>query len=157
MTYLTNRYELYHDLSLLKYILLKFVNCRNCTTYKNSKPKLIMCTQSHALGTHTKFQLEILTINVISGIVYFCEIFLESLWKISETNPRRVKYIFWFANIHVYNARNMGLHNFFTLFSLQLYAVWRGCFHEYSSRWICDNSPLLITSRHFVFYYEWLD
>ena len=33
---------------------------------------------SHTLGTHTKFQLEILTINVISGIVYFHAIILES-------------------------------------------------------------------------------
>ena len=32
----------------------------------------------HALGTRTKFQLEILTIIVISGIVYFREIILES-------------------------------------------------------------------------------
>ena len=47
-----------------------------------------MCAQSHALGTHTKFQLEILTTNVISVIVYFCEIILESLQNISETTPR---------------------------------------------------------------------
>ena len=40
--------------------------------------KICMCAQSHALGTHTKFQLEILTINVISGIVYFRKIILES-------------------------------------------------------------------------------
>ena len=35
--------------------------------------KLCPCDQSHALGTRTKFQLEILTINMISGIVYFSE------------------------------------------------------------------------------------
>ena len=46
-----------------------------------------MCTQNHALGTRTKFQLEILTINAISGIVYFREIILESLQNISETTP----------------------------------------------------------------------
>ena len=46
-----------------------------------------MCAQSMALGTRTKFQLEILTINVISGIVYFREIILESSWNISETTP----------------------------------------------------------------------
>ena len=44
-----------------------------------------MCAQSMALGTRTKFQLEILTINVISGIVYFREIILESSRNVSET------------------------------------------------------------------------
>ena len=43
-----------------------------------------MCAQSNALGPHTKFQLEILTLNVIPGIVYFRQIILE----ISETTPR---------------------------------------------------------------------
>ena len=46
-----------------------------------------MCAQSHALGTRTKFQLEIITINVFSGIVYFHEIILESSQNINETNP----------------------------------------------------------------------
>ena len=36
------------------------------------------------------FQLEILTINVISGIVYFCKIILESLLNISETTLWRL-------------------------------------------------------------------
>ena len=49
--------------------------------------KFCMCAQSLALGTH-KFQLEILTINVISGIVYFREISLESSQNIIETTPR---------------------------------------------------------------------
>ena len=47
-----------------------------------------MCAQSYALGTRTKFQLEILTIkNVISGVVYFREIILESSRNVSETLP----------------------------------------------------------------------
>ena len=50
--------------------------------------KLCTCAQSHALGTHTKFQLEILMVNVISGIVYFRDIIFESSWNISETTPR---------------------------------------------------------------------
>ena len=49
---------------------------------------ICMRAQSHALGTRTKFQLEILTINVIFGIVYFREITLESSWNVSETGPR---------------------------------------------------------------------
>ena len=40
-----------------------------------------------ALGTRTKFQLEILTINVISGIIYFHKIILEGSRNISETTP----------------------------------------------------------------------
>ena len=54
----------------LQNILSKFVNCRNPI----------------ALGTHTKFQLEILIINVITDIVYFREIILESLRNVSETH-----------------------------------------------------------------------
>ena len=41
--------------------------------------------QMNALGTCTKFQLEILTANVISGSVYFREIILESLQNVGET------------------------------------------------------------------------
>ena len=40
------------------------------------------------LWAHAQFQLEILTINVISGIVYFCEINLKSSRNVSETTPR---------------------------------------------------------------------
>ena len=69
-------------LRALQYILSTFVYCRNCTSYKNFKTKLGTCAQSH-----TKFQLEILTINVISGFVYFREIILESSQSISETTP----------------------------------------------------------------------
>ena len=72
----------------LQNILSKFVYYRNHTSYVNFKLKLCTCAQSHALGTHTKFQLEILTINVISGIVYFREIILESSRNVSETTPR---------------------------------------------------------------------
>ena len=58
----------------LQNILSKFVYCRNSTCDQNFKLKLCTCAQSHALGTCTKFQLEILIINVISGVVYFREI-----------------------------------------------------------------------------------
>ena len=50
--------------------------------------KLCSCAQNHALGTRTKFQIEILSINVISGIVCFREIILESSRNVSETTPR---------------------------------------------------------------------
>ena len=45
--------------------------------------KLSACAQSHALGTRTKVHLQILTINVIFGIVHFREIILESSWNVS--------------------------------------------------------------------------
>ena len=83
----------------------KFVYCKNHTSYENLKLKLCMCAQSHALGTRTNFQLEyvcpkprtnfqfeILTINVIFGIVYFREIILKSSRKVSETTPGQLRH-----------------------------------------------------------------
>ena len=72
----------------LQDILLKFVYCINRSSYENFKLKLCTCAQSIALGTRTKFQFEILAINVISSIVYFREIILESSRNVSETTPR---------------------------------------------------------------------
>ena len=63
---------------VLQNILSKCVYCRNSTCDENFKLKLCTCT---------KFQLEILTINVISGVVYFHEIILESSRNVSETPP----------------------------------------------------------------------
>ena len=74
-------------LTALQSILSKFVYCGNNTCYANFKLKLCTCAHSHTLGTRTKFQLEILTINVIFGIVYFRKIILESSRNVSETTP----------------------------------------------------------------------
>ena len=41
--------------------------------------------QSHGLGTRTKFQFELLSINAISGIVHFRKIILESSRNVSES------------------------------------------------------------------------
>ena len=70
----------------LQDILSKCVYCRNRASYEKFKLKLCTCAQSHALGTRTKFQLEILIINVVSSI-YFRKIILESLRIVSETPP----------------------------------------------------------------------
>ena len=81
-----------------------------------------MCPlQIYALGTCTKFQLEILIINVISGIVYFREIIFESLRNVSETTPRTstdrvlprfvwkcpvlVKYLYMYLNLYLRNYK----------------------------------------------------
>ena len=85
----------------LQDILSKFVYCRNRTSYENFKLKLCTRAQSPALGTRTKFQLEILTINVISGMVYFREIFLESSRNVSETTPG-ISLIFRVKAMHIY-------------------------------------------------------
>ena len=61
--------------------------CRHHTSYENFKLKLCTCPHTHALGTCTKLHHEILTKNVIFGIVYFCEIILES----SQTTPSKVE------------------------------------------------------------------
>ena len=75
----------------LQNILSKFWYCRNSTCDENVKLKLCTSAQSHALGTRTKFQLEILTVNVISGVVYFRDNILESSRNVSETTPRDSK------------------------------------------------------------------
>ena len=49
--------------------------------------EICTCAQSHALGTRTKSQLEILIINVISGIVCFRQVILESSRNVCETTP----------------------------------------------------------------------
>ena len=72
----------------LQNVLSKFVHCENGTSCENVKLKLYTCAQSHALGTRTKYQLEILNINVISGSVYFRDIILEGSQNVSETTPR---------------------------------------------------------------------
>ena len=51
------------------------------------KLKLCMCAQSMALGTRTKFQLEILIRSTISAIYNFQENILESSQNISKTTP----------------------------------------------------------------------
>ena len=43
------------------------------------------------------FQFEILTINVISGIIYFREIVLESWRNVNETTPGVSMNMNWFA------------------------------------------------------------
>ena len=84
----------------LQNIISKLVYCRDCTSYENFKLKLCSCAQSYVLGTRTKLQLEILTINVIAGIVHFREIILESSRNVSETTPWTSKWTFqWPAAI----------------------------------------------------------
>ena len=71
----------------LQNIISKFVSCKNRTFYGNVKLKL--CMWAH-LGTRMKFQLGILTINVIFGILYFRENILKSSRNVSETTPSPV-------------------------------------------------------------------
>ena len=52
--------------------------------------KLCTCAQSMALGTCTKFQLEILIRRKISVIHKFQENILESLRNVSETPPQHL-------------------------------------------------------------------
>ena len=62
--------------------------CRNYNSHENIKLKISMCAQSMSVGTPTKSQLEILTIDVIDSIMYLREIILESSANVSETSPR---------------------------------------------------------------------
>ena len=61
----------FRNLCIAEIALLMRISSWNCAR-----------AQSHALGTRTKFQLEILIINVNSGIVYFREIIMESSWNV---------------------------------------------------------------------------
>ena len=67
--------------------LSKKHNTRNHIYGENFKLKLCACAQSMALGTRTKFQLEICITSLISAIHKFRENILESSRNVSETTP----------------------------------------------------------------------
>ena len=67
---------------------MKIYSARNSIYGENLKHKFCMCAQSMALGTRTKFQLEIIRRSTISAIHKFQDNILESLWNVSETPPR---------------------------------------------------------------------
>ena len=68
-----------------------------------------MCAQSMALGTHTKFQLEILIRSTISAIHKFRENILESSRNISETTPWWHQAITW-TDIDFSPVRTIDIH-----------------------------------------------
>ena len=100
----------------LQNILSKCVYRRNSTCDDNFKLKLCMCAQSRALGTRTKFQLEILPINVISGVVYFREIILASSRNGGETTPC----LLW----HALNSTNYAKGSIFVMFCADQVQGW---------------------------------
>ena len=67
--------------------LTKIHNAKNPIYVENFKLKLCTCVQSMALGTRTKFQLEILIRSTNFAIHKFREKILESLRNVSETTP----------------------------------------------------------------------
>ena len=71
-----------NDPRALQNILSNFVYYQNRTFYENFKLKLCTCAWAHG-------QSEILSINVISGMVYFREVILVSSRNISETTPNK--------------------------------------------------------------------
>ena len=68
--------------------LAKIHNARNHIYGENFMLKLCTCAQSMALGTRTKFQLEMLIKNTISAKHEFQANILESLWNVNETPYR---------------------------------------------------------------------
>ena len=68
--------------------ITKIHNTKNHNYGENFKHKLRSCAQNIALGTRTKFQLEIRITSTISAIHKFRENTLESSRKVSETTPR---------------------------------------------------------------------
>ena len=69
-------------------ILAKIHNTRNYIYGENFNLKICTGAQSRALGTRTKFQLEILNTSTIYAIHKFRNNFLESSRNVSETTPR---------------------------------------------------------------------
>ena len=80
--------------------LAKIHNARDHLYGENFKLKLCTCAQSMALGTHTKFQLEILIRSTVSAIHKFRENILESSRNLSETSPRVA---WWFDYIRTFS------------------------------------------------------
>ena len=68
--------------------LAKICNARKHIYGENFTLKLCTCAQSMALGTSTKFQLEILMRSIISTIHKFRDNILESSRSVTETTPR---------------------------------------------------------------------
>ena len=68
-----------------------------------SQAKTLYVWPKPCLGTRAKIQLEILTINVVSGIVYFQEIVLESSRNVSEILP-------WLSG--QVRGQNTSMHHF---------------------------------------------
>ena len=101
----------------LKYSL-QIAYCGNHTSCENFKLKLCTCAQSCALGTRMKFQLEILTINVISRIVYFRRIILQSPRNICETT------VWTLYDQHVWNANVLSV-------TFNSYSAFERQFHPY--------------------------
>ena len=80
--------------------LAKIYNARNHIYYENFKLKLCTCAQSMALGTRTKYQLEIVTKGKISAIHKFRENILESSRNVNETPPVSLDWfnILWYLH-----------------------------------------------------------
>ena len=73
------------DVSLMFLELSKIFSQNLCFAEFVLPTRILSCN-----FVHKHFQLEILTMNVISSIVYFQEIVLESSWNISETTSRLI-------------------------------------------------------------------
>ena len=79
-----------NGLQALQNNLAKIYNARNHIDDENFKLKLCTCAQSMALGTCSKFQLEIL-ISMISAIHKFQESILESSRTIKVGHYKKTK------------------------------------------------------------------
>ena len=129
--------------------LAKIHNARNHIYVENFKLKLCMCAQSMALGTRTKFQLEILIRSTISAIHKFRENILESSRNVSETTPRCLilKWVAettWCTRIE---APGMTVREHVPLWSSE--TIWH---LGHASQWPDGTKPL---SEPVMTYHEW--
>ena len=89
--------------------LAKIYNASNHIYGENFKLKPCACAQSMALGTRTKFQLEMLIGSAISATHKFRENILESSQNVSETTPWWFIYT-WSVNWVVNRSDDIILH-----------------------------------------------
>ena len=109
--------------------LAKIYNSRNNIYADNFKLKICTCTQSMALVTRTKFQLEILIRNTILVIYKFRENILESARNVCETPPDRqhVWQAAWTSDIptccHIVHHKQPVFRKIFSLILIFLLVV----------------------------------
>ena len=111
--------------------LAKIHNTRNHICGENFKLKLCTCAQSMALGTRTKFQLDILITSTIFEIHKFRKNILESSRNVSETPPRAVVTLLRTVSSdfhdNAYSERMCNYHwpsrRLSTMLTVQLFAV----------------------------------
>ena len=126
----------------LQNILLNFVYCRNCNSYENFKLKLCTYARGHALGTFTKFQLEILNIKIISGIVYLRKIICVK--KCVKTSQATNHYLY---QLNLYFTYMYIRHVAVIIWRIEVIGLFHWWYSYHNSNLRSDHSWVWILAR----------